>query len=106
MFAVNFQIVVEGEVIEVDGTSCATPTFAGVVSCLNDVRLNEGKSTLGFLNPLLYQQLQGKGFFDITKGTNDAGGWYPGFEAIPGWDPASGWGGPNFGILRDLVLTI
>ena len=105
-FAVDFAIVFQGEGGAVDGTSCATPTFAGVVSCLNDVRLNNGKSTLGFLNPLLYQTLQGKGFFDITKGSNSGGRSCPGFDAVPGWDPASGWGSPNFGELSELVLKI
>ena len=105
-FAVDFVIVYEGGDIVVDGTSCATPTFAGIVSCLNDVRMNNGKSTLGFLNPLLYQTLKGKGFFDITKGSNSGGGTCPGFEAIEGWDPASGWGSPNFGLLSDLVLDL
>ena len=105
-FAVNFDIIVNGEGASVDGTSCATPTFSGVVSCLNDVRLNNGKSTLGFLNPLLYQTLKGKGFFDITEGSNSGIGGCPGFDAIPGWDPASGWGSPNFGLLRELVLAL
>ena len=63
-YAVNFVIVYDGSGTVVDGTSCATPTFAGVVSCLNDVRLNNGKSTLGFLNPLLYiPDTKGEGVF-------------------------------------------
>lgn len=102
-FAVDFDIVVNGESAAVDGTSCATPTFAGVVSCLNDVRLNNGQNTLGFLNPLLYLVLKGRGFFDITEGSNSGVGGCPGFDAIPGWDPASGWGSPNFGLLSELV---
>ena len=105
-FAVDFTIVADGEEISVDGTSCAAPTFAGVVSCLNDVRLNSGKKTLGFINPLLYQTLQGKGFNDITKGDNKGFGLCPGFDAIEGWDPASGWGSPNFGLLKELVLQV
>jgi hypothetical protein len=28
--------------------SCSTPTFAGIVALLNDVRLSAGKSTLGW----------------------------------------------------------
>lgn len=38
-----------------DGTSASAPIFAGVVSLLNDARLNAGKSPLGFLNPMLYK---------------------------------------------------
>lgn len=54
-FATNFEIVVGGGTTGVAGTSCATPTFAGVISILNDVRLLAGKPTLGFVNPLLYK---------------------------------------------------
>lgn len=39
----------------VAGTSCASPTAAGVIALLNDLRLQAGKSTLGFLNNFLYQ---------------------------------------------------
>ena len=104
LLAVGYEIVVDGITTGVEGTSCSAPTFAGIVSILNDVRLNKGMKTLGFLNPLLYQ-LQGKGFFDVTQGSNSGLSFMcPGFKAVPGWDPASGWGGPNFGILRDLVV--
>ena len=37
------------------GTSASTPTLAGIISLLNDARLQNNKSTLGFLNPFLYQ---------------------------------------------------
>lgn len=102
-FSVNFLIEYGGGLFPVSGTSCAAPTFAGIISSLNDVQLNKGKPTLGFLNPLLYQTLMGNGFFDVTEGSNGGGIFCPGFKAIDGWDPASGWGNPNFGILADLV---
>lgn len=52
--AVNF-VVVTNLIPEpgVAGTSCASPTAAGVIGLLNDLRLAKGKSSLGFLNPLL-----------------------------------------------------
>lgn len=101
-FSVNFAIIYEGSEIEVAGTSCAAPTFAGLVASLNDIRLRSGRKTLGFLNPLLYQ-LKGRGFTDITKGSNNGGNPFCGFKAIAGWDPASGWGNPDFGLLKGLV---
>uniref|UniRef100_A0A1X7UID4 Peptidase S53 domain-containing protein n=1 Tax=Amphimedon queenslandica TaxID=400682 RepID=A0A1X7UID4_AMPQE len=102
-FATGFVIYVDGMVETVGGTSCAAPTTAGIISLINDVRLNEGKSTVGFLNPLIYK-LNGKGFFDITKGENYGNNIFcDGFKAIEGWDPASGWGSPNFGILKGLL---
>ena len=103
-FSTDFIIIDDGFATPVDGTSCAAPTFAGIVAILNDVRLNKGLKTLGFLNPLLYTKLKGQGFFDVTKGSNGSGGFCKGFTAIQGWDPASGWGNPNFGIMKDLVL--
>ena len=104
-FSVNFVIEYDGEgPTVVSGTSCATPTFAGIVAILNDVRLQSGKKTLGFLNPLLYQKLMGKGFNDITEGSNSGGLSCDGFKATQGWDPASGWGSPNFGLLKTLVM--
>ena len=103
-FSVNFVIEFEGIPFPVSGTSCAAPTFAGIVAILNDVRLQGGKKTLGFLNPLLYQTLMGKGFNDITEGSNSGGLFCDGFKATQGWDPASGWGSPNFGLLKTLVM--
>jgi tripeptidyl-peptidase-1 len=50
----------------VSGTSCASPTAAGIFSLLNDVRLQAGQSSLGFLNPLIYENAAA--FNDITTG--------------------------------------
>lgn len=70
----------------VDGTSCSSPTVAGLFASLNDVRFNANKAPLGFLNPLLYQleSSQSSVFTDITKGSNPSGS-CPGFEATAGW---------------------
>lgn len=37
------------------GTSASTPTFAGIISLINDVRLGKGLRSLGFINSKLYQ---------------------------------------------------
>ena len=103
-FANDVVIVYRGIPMPVAGTSCATPMFAGVVAALNDVRFNAGRSSLGFLNPLLYKigAEHPTAFQDITDGSNPQGE-CPGFEATTGWDPASGWGSPNFAALQKLV---
>ena len=49
----GFMIVSNGDTESVAGTSCSTPTFAGIVALLNDARVIKGKAPLGFLNPLL-----------------------------------------------------
>ena len=88
------------------GTSCATPTFSGIVSLLNDIRLSNQKPTLGFLNPLFYQHPEV--FNDVTLGANNGGEdcGNIGFSAATGWDPVTGLGSPNFPKLADLVKSL
>jgi len=100
----NFQIVVGGEVEGVEGTSCSSPTFAGIIALLNDFRISIGKSSLGFLNPLIYAKLNA-GLNDITLGNNPACG-TDGFFALTGWDPITGWGTPDFGKLQAIVADL
>ncbi|KZT68037.1 tripeptidyl peptidase A [Daedalea quercina L-15889] len=104
---VNYTIVWDTETGLVDGTSCATPTFTAIVALLNDARIASGKPSLGFLNPLIYaiNALPTTGFHDITVGDNPGCG-TQGFDATVGWDPVTGWGTPNFGVLKEIVLSI
>ncbi|KAG2128980.1 peptidase S8/S53 domain-containing protein [Suillus clintonianus] len=100
----NFGVIYQGEGNSVDGTSCAAPTFAALVSMLNDARINAQKAPLGFLNPFLYSTGH-KALNDITKGNNPGCG-TEGFNATVGWDPVTGYGTPNFNKLKDLVLSM
>jgi tripeptidyl-peptidase-1 len=101
----GFNVINAGSLYEplVGGTSCSTPSFAGMVTLLNNVRLQQGK-TLGFLNPLLYSNTQG--FTDIVSGNNDmhsdGNGWY----AQAGWDAATGLGTPIFSKLVAIVKAL
>ncbi|EPQ59186.1 subtilisin-like protein [Gloeophyllum trabeum ATCC 11539] len=109
-----------GEPIYVGGTSASSPTFTGFVSLLNDALISAGRPPLGFLNPFLYSRGVA-GLTDITAGNNPGCG-TEGFNATVGWDPGkllncekSGWltitiavtglGTPNFGLLKDIVLS-
>jgi tripeptidyl-peptidase-1 len=93
------------------GTSASAPEFAGVVSLLNDARLNAGKAPLGFLNPALYAIAAahpGEALYDMTTGTSscDSNGQCcgNGFAAAVGWDPTTGLGSPLFaGLAKYLV---
>ncbi|KAG2367592.1 tripeptidyl peptidase A [Suillus spraguei] len=102
--SVSFSIVVEGQLVLASGTSCASPSFAGFVSMLNDARINAGKAPLGFLNPFLYSTGY-NALNDITSGNNPGCGTL-GFNATVGWDPVTGYGTPNFEKLKELVLAM
>eukprot|EP00936_MAST-01D_sp_MAST-1D-sp1_P002321 g2321.t1 len=104
---VNFQVVYQGRTISVGGTSAATPTFAAVVSLLNDVRLSMGKSPMGYILPFLYHAatVDKAAFTDVTSG-NNAYGACSGFDCAPGWDPMTGLGTPNFPTLVKLATSL
>jgi len=88
----------------VSGTSASTPTVAGIISLLNDARLQNNKSTLGFLNPFLYQNAAT--MYDVTTGHNE--GCLPGdigFYASTGWDPVTGCGTPNYPAMVNAALN-
>ncbi|KAI0705250.1 peptidase S8/S53 domain-containing protein [Cytidiella melzeri] len=97
----GFQVVIGGRTESVAGTSASSPTFAGVIALLNDFRLSQNKSALGFLNPILYSTGVA-GFNDITSGSNPGCG-TNGFTAGTGWDPVTGLGTPDFGKLQSLI---
>ena len=116
----HFRVWVKGEPRLVGGTSASAPTFAAVIALLNDIRISEGKAPLGFLNPWLYSQAF-LGLNDIEMGNNPGCG-TQGFsvstdtpnpqthfeiiscsQAVPGWDPVTGLGTPDFGRLRELM---
>jgi len=86
------------------GTSAATPTFAGMVSVVNDLLVAQGKPTVGFANPALYtaSDVGGPGFlgFDVTMGNNKHAGCSAGFPAAVGWDPVTGLGTPHWSKLK------
>ena len=80
----------------VAGTSCAAPTFSGIIALLNDARLSAGKPTLGFLNPLIYSGAHASPLTDIVDGCNAGCSEAAGFCAVQGWDPVTGMGVPNY----------
>jgi tripeptidyl-peptidase-1 len=65
--AVGFEIVLNSRTEAVDGTSCASPTFASVIQLINSNRVAAGKSPLGYLNPWLYGNASAA-LTDITAG--------------------------------------
>lgn len=95
-----------GKTKVVDGTSASAPIFAGIVALLNDARLAQGNSPLGFLNPWIYSVADEGGFTDVVKGST-TGCNTTGFPAVEGWDAASGFGTPvrDFSSLARFLYT-
>ena len=102
----NFWIIINRLLMNVAGTSAATPTVAGIFSLLNDARLSAGKPVLGFLNPFIYRSRDA--FNDIVTGSNNEACWIDdleGYNVAAGWDPVTGLGTPDFSKLLDIVLS-
>lgn len=100
----NFGVVTTGSML-VGGTSCAAPTVSGIIALLNDLRLQAGKPTLGFLNPLLYQHPDA--FTDVTDGASrGCSSGRDGWPAAQGWDAATGLGTPNYQKLAAVVEAL
>jgi len=110
----NYLVFIGGNLYQVSGTSCTAPTFAGMLSLINDARLNAGKSSIGFFNPVLYSFASTDGIFnDVTCGLNNCCAGSPpavccqyGFYATQGWDPTTGFGSVNFQALLAAVLAL
>lgn len=96
----SYTVVEGGQVDHVGGTSASAPVFAGIVTLLNEFI---GGNGLGNINPNLYYLAQASPsvFHDLTTGNNivpceagspDCSSGFMGYQAGPGWDPASGWG--------------
>ncbi|KAK7992015.1 hypothetical protein PG996_012972 [Apiospora saccharicola] len=117
--AENFLIVDRSTTTGVSGTSAAAPTFAAIISLLNNARMKSGLSPMGFLNPWLYSSaVAGGGLTDITTGgsVGCTGGSsssglptpyvpYASWNATQGWDPVTGLGTPLFDMLLQLALA-
>ncbi|KAH9015228.1 subtilisin-like protein [Lactarius pseudohatsudake] len=101
--AIDLSIFLENAGVIVEGTSCSVPTVAGIISLLNDYLITNGRPPLGFLNIRLYDD-GFAGLNDITSGSNPGCG-TDGFSAVPGWDPVTGLGTPDFEKLQNIFMA-
>ncbi|MCJ1282915.1 Tripeptidyl-peptidase sed1 [Xylographa opegraphella] len=99
----NVVIFNEGSPTLIGGTSAAAPTFASILTRINEQRLLAGKTTIGFVNPTLYANPQV--LHDITVGNNSGCG-TAGFFAAKGWDPLTGLGTPNYPKMLSLFMSM
>jgi len=108
----KYYIQYGGAISAVDGTSCATPVWGGIIGLLNAYRLSAKLPVIGFANPLLYQIYHETpdAFTDIVEGSNacteDGCSCPNGFKAAPGWDATTGLGSPVYPKLLAAVKAI
>jgi subtilase family serine protease len=89
------------------GTEAAAPVWAGLIALADQYAHHD----LGFVNPAIYRIARGsryhQAFHDVTTGNNELTMPYPagtaGYQATPGWDPATGWGSPDAQVLVPLL---
>jgi len=105
----NLRVILLGSDFSIGGTSASAPVTASVFSLVNDFRLANNQSVLGFVNPLIYANPDA--FTDITKGRStgctgtEAGSAFvpnAGWDAVTGWDASTGLGTPLFDKLTAL----
>ncbi len=105
------------------GTSLSTPRWAGFMALVNEQAANSNAPSAGFVNPAFYSigtsSNYSSNFHDITIGgeynstsctasssafnclTSGTGSGFEGFDAVTGYDMATGWGSPNGQALID-----
>lgn len=93
----------------VGGTSAGSPQWAGIFALANTARASNSKGPIGFANPGLYAIAQSAkyslDFHDIKAGSNTLAGTTVGFQAVTGYDLATGWGTPNVAnLVADLAV--
>jgi subtilase family serine protease len=88
------------------GTSASAPIWAGLIALADQYA---GRH-LGFVNAGIYRigrsDMYHQAFQDVTTGDNSAS--FPpetitGYRATVGWDPVTGWGSPDAGVLVPLL---
>jgi subtilase family serine protease len=90
------------------GTSFAAPRWAGFLALVNQQSVANGKGTVGFINPALYNlgvsTSYSSAFHDITSGSNPPSAGGSGFSAVRGYDLVTGWGSPaGAGLINQLA---
>ena len=101
LIASNVQITYKGAAAFVAGTSIAAPLWAGFTALVNQQAAANNVGPVGFANPAFYAigqtpAVYGTSFHDITTGNNGT------FNAVAGYDLATGWGTPACGLINQL----
>ncbi|BCL78432.1 kumamolisin [Ktedonobacteria bacterium brp13] len=101
----GYQVFIDGTSELIGGTSAVAPLWAALIARFNQAL----HSSIGFINPLLYQNytqiMQASGLYDITQGNNNTGNG-GGYSARQGWDACTGLGSPSGTQLLNILKTL
>ncbi|GAA4508789.1 hypothetical protein GCM10023191_068980 [Actinoallomurus oryzae] len=96
----------EDTIFGASGTSASAPLWAALIALADQAAGHD----LGFVNPAIYRIGHSGGrhtaFHDVTTGNNTvtaSGETISGYGARPGYDPVTGWGGPDARVLVPLL---
>ena len=92
----GYSIQVDGSKIILGGTSAVAPLWAGLVVLINE-KLGH---SLGYFNPILYEDKLSSDLHDITRGNNGA------YSAGTGWNACTGYGSPDGSKLLNAVFSM
>jgi uncharacterized repeat protein (TIGR03803 family) len=100
MIADNVWLIANnGQQFATGGTSVSAPLWAGFTALANQMALENGEPTVGFINPALYALNKGSSYttlcHDITTGNNETFSSSTLFRATRGYDLCTGWGTPR-----------
>lgn len=107
----NYLVMIEGEYMAVDGTSASAPSVSGIITKLNNLRLSQNRSVVGFVAPLLYDIAANCNdcFKDIEEGSNNSTEYMNckyGYVASKGYDAVYGLGVPNFDKIYEYIRNL
>jgi len=95
-------------IMPASGTSASASLWGGLMALADQYAHHD----LGFVNPAIYRIARGssyhQAFHDITTGSNIVNTpplGLGGYQAGPGWDPATGWGSPDAQVLVPLLAA-
>ena len=95
-------------IMPASGTSASASLWGGLLALADQYAHHD----LGFVNPAIYRIARGssyhQAFHDITTGSNIVNTppvGMGGYQAGPGWDPATGWGSPDAQVLVPLLAA-
>lgn len=103
--AINYLVQLDGGYRSVKGTPTVVPLIASMIAKINEARLQAGKSTVGFINPVLYAHRK-KIMRDITTGGNEGCGVDEAFPATAAWDAVTGLGSLDYAQLKEVYLGL